>query len=368
MRIFRAVAISIVTFGLAVVIMGSASSQEVRYLEPLDTVFEMGEPGDPVEFFRVSSIEVDSQGTLWVLDSGSSTVHGIGLDGSVVSFGRAGFGPGEFQMAMAIRVDSLVRVYDGLQQRVSVFEKTGEHVLTSRIRQPENLLAMVSIGLPGDQSILVRAGRYAPEHPGHDPRRILMWWGAASGVADTLLARHTGSVGWLATRNTYGVVAAPFGPGGAWALAGDSVLVLADGYENTVKWLRISSRGEPPSTIAIRTLPDTSRVISGDDRNRFIEATLRDNADLRRRSRLRWFLPDRWSAASAVVLDAELRVWVRHALEPMERWSRISHRSTDIESLVLPPGFTLKAVDGDLLIGVSSSDLGVQTIQVLRRR
>ncbi len=56
---------------------------------------------------------------------------------------------------------------------------------------------------------------------------------------------------------------------------------------------------------------------------------------------LRWFLPERWSAASAVVLDAELRVWVRHAQEPVESWSRIDHRSEEVEPLVLPAGFTL---------------------------
>ena len=368
MNIRQALAISIVGFGFDALTIDSTRAQEVPHLERLDTVFEIGKLGDAVEFFRVSSIEVDSEGTLWVLDRGGGVVHGIGLDGSVVSFGRPGFGPGEFQAAMALRVDSLVRVYDGLQRRVSVFEKSGEHVLTRRIGQPEGFVAMVSIGLPGGQSILVRAGRYAPGHPGHDPRQILVLWGGTSRATDTLLARHTGSAGWLEDQDTYGLVRTSFGSGGAWALAGDSVLVLADGYENTVEWLRMSSIGEAPSSIAIKPLPEVSRVISREDRNRYIEEALRDNEHLRKRRSLRWFLPERWSAASAVVLDAELRVWVRHAQAPTERWSRIDHRSENVEPLVLPAGFTLRAVDGDLFIGVSTSDLGVHTVQVLRHR
>ena len=358
---------SALAFGVWSLAAHPLASQERPTFVGFDTIFEMGLPGDPVEFFHIARVKVDADGILWALDNRALLVHKIRLDGTVLSFGGSGSGPGEFIAPVAISVDSVVRVYDGVQQRVSLFDRDGQHLVTTRLEGPTGFMAHVIVQLPNQQAVASRGGRYAPGRPGHDPRELLVWWRLSEPAKpDTLSAYHSGAGAWRTSRDAYGITSTPFGAGGAWAVSGDSILVVADGYEGSIEWFRISPSGERPSSFAIQTISEVSREITKADQGQFIDKAVREEEGIPRGAA--WTFPPRWSVASALLLDESHGAWVRHAEEPTERWSVVRYNLGSGMQLILPEGFALKAVSGDLLVGVLTSPLGLETIQVLRHR
>jgi hypothetical protein len=57
-------------------------------------------------FYKVSGIEVDKNGNIYVLDSGNHRVQKYDLNGNyLVSIGKKGLGPGEFNNPINIQID-----------------------------------------------------------------------------------------------------------------------------------------------------------------------------------------------------------------------------------------------------------------------
>jgi sugar lactone lactonase YvrE len=92
------------------------------------TLGDVAAENETVAFYMPSGIALDSQGNLYILDTGNHRVQKFGPDGRyLASFGRQGQGPGDFAYPDSIDIDGedLVWVSDPNNQRIQVFTPAG---------------------------------------------------------------------------------------------------------------------------------------------------------------------------------------------------------------------------------------------------
>jgi hypothetical protein len=137
---------------------------------------------DDALFVDINDVTTSPSGDIYVLDTGDRAVKVYSPAGRFVRrFGRAGGGPGEFQLPTAIRVDSIVHVSDPAQQRMSYFALDGRHVRTART--PEM----------GERVGVTPAQMSSGPEGGTDLRMVEVLVLAAGGRPDTLLRLHSGA-------------------------------------------------------------------------------------------------------------------------------------------------------------------------------
>ena len=92
-----------------------------------------GEPGSQVgQLYRPSGLAFDGEGNLLVVDSGNNRVQRFSREGKYLArWGSGGGGDGEFNMPWGITVDRLGDVYvaDWLNSRVQKFTPDGEYLM-----------------------------------------------------------------------------------------------------------------------------------------------------------------------------------------------------------------------------------------------
>jgi len=77
-------------------------------------------------FRRVSDIEVDEEGNIYVLDSGECRIQIYDKDGKYLkTIGRKGEGPGEFQRAGRMTLDAKGKLYVNEYKKIIIFEEDG---------------------------------------------------------------------------------------------------------------------------------------------------------------------------------------------------------------------------------------------------
>lgn len=78
-------------------------------------------------FIRVSDIEVDEKGNIYVLDSKECRIQKYDKDGNYLqTIGRKGQGPGEFERAFRMVLDSKGRIYVNEFRKIHIFGENGE--------------------------------------------------------------------------------------------------------------------------------------------------------------------------------------------------------------------------------------------------
>src|SRR5690606_9354796 len=227
----------------------------------LTLVLEIGSDlaDEDAAFYRIADLAVGGAGELYVLDSGNKQVMVFDSTGRrLTAFGREGGGPGEFIRPIRIAVDSVVRVFDAGQYRVSVFARDGSHLETVRLPgiPGHNVTALHRLRV--DHALATTTARFT-RGPDSDPHVTLLAVRLPSTVVDTL-ARHRSSAALWHKRDAqapWGLVVTELGQGGAWALAGDSLLAIADGYAGTVSFFSVSEAGF--DRVAEVRLPDRGR-------------------------------------------------------------------------------------------------------------
>ena len=163
-----------------------------------------------------------------------------------------------------------------------------------------------------------------------------------------------------------GIASTHLGDGGAYAVLGDSVVAVADGYAGTVRWYRVLPNGL--AAFRERQLPSRSRAATAADL-RSIERRLRSGpsgSSLPRR--LVFNAPPRSSIASEALFADDGSLWVRNTPE-----SEAGHVWTVFDSagnisirLRMPPGFDLKDVQGRNLFGFARTSNDAALVQVYR--
>lgn len=78
-------------------------------------------------FIRVWDIEVDEKGNIYVLDSKECRIQKYDRDGNYLqTIGRKGQGPGEFERASRMVLDSKGRIYVNEFRKIHIFDENGE--------------------------------------------------------------------------------------------------------------------------------------------------------------------------------------------------------------------------------------------------
>lgn len=347
------------------------------------------ESGQPeTAFGRVADVAFGPDSAIYVLDSMNDEVRVFGLDGRFLRrFGREGKGPGEFSVPTGLMLTpSEVRVFDPQQQRVVVFTHGGRAVRTFRIpgadlgldvaipmRYGWWLGAKTIISTPREVVSLIHAGAREVARRGPTARRRQHQYVAAfrehGSALDTLLTFDPGAVEYIIPDRGYGFFSG-WGPGGSWAVAGDSLVALVDAYRGRIRVLAVTPDGfRLERSIQIDASP---RPLSNDDWK---------SAEARARNRGRNIPPKVYligppfapQLGQAVFAD-DGTLWIR----------RVSAEGTGPEGLlefvVVPPGgsaktlvnlpvrFGVRAILGDLVLGWSTTPLGVPVVQVIKVR
>lgn len=338
----------------------------------LQRVWEIGRESDPITFMRVVSLAVTRDGEAIVADNQNRMVVRISRDGRFAGHvGRQGQGPGEYQMPAMVRTDSLIRVFDPMQRRVTEFTLTGER------RSTRSLDAIAGLNVsrlwPTKGGML--AGATSPSWvmtgrgpaPGSNPDIIVFQSSDRGGRIDTLLVYHSGAAVFHPRSGSAvsGLAEAAMGPGGAWAMDGDSVVVVADGTSGEVRWIRV---GSPPAVIRRGRINLPVRRTEDRDRSAALSLLRSQGRELPPDPVI--ILPPVWSIATHVVVMADRSVWIRNgnAHDNRNLWTVFDSGGQRL--VQLPAGFHLLAGDREFLYGTMDTALGTQLVgkyRVVRR-
>jgi hypothetical protein len=104
----------------------------------LEEDLSIGKEGDDnYQFYRVRDVEVDNQGNIYVDDMSNYRIQKFDAKGNyLLTFGRKGQGPGEFELPMRVRVDEATgNVYVQDQAfSIEIFDKQGNHLKENRLK------------------------------------------------------------------------------------------------------------------------------------------------------------------------------------------------------------------------------------------
>lgn len=325
---------------------------------------------DDAVFVDINDVTTSPSGDIYVLDTGDRAVKVYSPAGRFVRrFGRAGGGPGEFQLPTAIRVDSIVHVSDPAQQRMSYFAPDGRHVRTTRTPEVGERAVASLLPLRHGRSVGVTPARMSSGPEGEtDLRMVEVLVLGAGGRADTLLRLHSGASSFhpRGASLPFGMFESHAGPGGAHAVLGDSLVATANGYSGEVRWYRADPGGL--SLIRTRQLPSRSRAVTPDDVRR-MERTLR--AQDRPNELPRQLVidpPPRISIATQALFAADGSLWIRNTAgrDHAHVWTVFDPRGEIAYRLSLPAGFDLRHVRGDRLYGITRSQDDAPLVRVYR--
>lgn len=218
--------------------------------------------------------------------------------------------PGKTAVGRATSLASVLdRLYvlDGTDCRVKIFTRSGDHISTfggcgdelgaltrpialeavgNELRVTDASKGTVVYSLMGRYLYTVPGGRavermtplrYGYELGAYAPRPYLLsgslrgnqpWLRHVvlhppSGRDDTLAAIPLDVVGWRTSSGTTTVRPSGFGDGGTFAVSGDSLIAIADGFSGIVRWYELSASGVRQLRTA--KLPEAARPITRED-------------------------------------------------------------------------------------------------------
>lgn len=345
-----------------------AAAPQVR----LERLLSLGgdQAGREAAFADVADIAASPSGEVYVLDAGDKSVRVFSPTGRLVRrFGREGAGPGEFNLPISLRVDSLVAVSDLGQQRMSYFTLEGRHVRTARNQVPGGVSLLRLVPLRHGRmvgvtpaSLGVRPG--GTGHTGSAYSAVVV--AGPGGSLDTLLRPHSGSAIFHPRQGQvpFGTLDTHAGRGGAHAVLGDSILAAADGYTGEVRWYRADRQGL--TLIRTRQLQSRSRPVGADDLRQMERQLYAQYPDLPRRLVIE--PPPRVSIASQAVFAPDGSLWIRNTAGRGHAhvWTVFDAAGEVTLRLSLPAGFDLQHVRGDRLYGVARTANDAPVVQVYR--
>jgi hypothetical protein len=206
-------------------------------------------------------------GRILALDSARRLVTVLSADGQVeAAFGSVGTGSGRLRSATALVVrGTTVHVHDAVAGKWEVFDVTGRHLRTVQANLPDRSLDRV-LPMRGGTTLIERSpsvptavrGEPAPEsllrHIGiRTPAARSEQWLFSIRIDRVFLIAAPPAPAFISsarsgfrrpTLQTAGAPVVPrFGAGGAWAVAGDSMIAHVDGYTGAVVWYSIDASG-----------------------------------------------------------------------------------------------------------------------------
>lgn len=341
-------------------------------------------------FGYVADARLAPTGEVYVLDSQGGIVRVYDVDGKHLrSFGRSGDGPGEFRFATRLQIDSQeITVFDPRQDRYSRFRLDGTHVETARnpphppgidyvlpLRYGLWFGATTSRMTVSGVERLFESSRAEVIRRTPEFRRANQWVAGTFTDATSLdtIASYDNGVVWMVMpsgpRGFEPVTSEPWGRGGCFAVAGDSMVATVDAYRGNVRIFTVTTGG-----VVLRKagrLPVMPQELTESDWRSAATAALRDRP-LAESTHV--VGPPFIARLGTCLFDDSGALWVARATPvepnaPQERsYLVIPSGDGRQRSVVVPSGFALLDVRGDLLLGRRTGEFGTHLVEVLRIR
>jgi len=356
--------------------LGSDGVEHVTTEAEFEIAFQIPAAGESEPAFHsITSVALVPGGSeVVVSDDFNRSVRIFERNGTLVQeLGRAGEGPGEFGgiPRRVTVVGDEVRVQDRSTRRILRFGLDGAVI--------GEVASRGEISSWGGDSQL-----HTPEYLIQGAQMLVTW--ATGGprtnlllsqdgqVAELLHVFPTGTLWWFHSQRpergnpVIGVNSA--GPGGAWAVAGDSLYVFADGYGGIVGWYRLGAGGvERSCQRDLGWEPEPFSVQRSEVVRHVAEQRGMPTADIHD-----VFVPEfvgRLSTTGLTIApngDAWLRLRAANEDErQLEMLVVPCDESRAVRHLRLPRGFLLHDVRDDLLVGVHVDEVtDVRTIRGYR--
>jgi len=308
---------------------------------PLEAIPVAAPAADTVAWYQVTELAWLAEDAFVALNRGTMELVWVELDGAVRRIGGEGEGPGEFRMPIGVSVgpDGRVHVIDRRNRTWSVFDRQGALVSTEALDNLPPISYVRQAGIRGDErAIVAEAGFAFPRgaqgiyddsltffvvHRSGEPldTAFNVFWLQHDRQPD-----RTSAV-WPAASTDYAV-----GPDAIFAAPGNSSDIQRRAVDGTLEGLI-----RFPEAVAV--WPPTAP-----EGQLFVQRLL--------------------------VADDEGRLWTHRFADPAdaaeERWVVVDPIGERLVGVVmLPEGFTLRAVRGNRLIGVLRDELDVEHVRVL---
>jgi hypothetical protein len=341
-------------------------------LEPLPLASIGNGMGDPaLELHDVTGVLLLDDGAIVVANTGTHEVRLYSPDGrTLASAGRAGEGPGEFmgEIQLARMPGDSILAFDWMLRRATVLDRRGEVSRTIDLRHLDPNVDLR--GVTSDCTLILSL------------RHLRL----SEGVnADSVVFVRTDSRGapidWLGWARLSRVVLRffdgppvvdelPFGPQGHAAATTDGLIVV-DG--ETPEFVVRSDGGDAVTIVRWDAPPPT---LTQGTIDRFIDWDLSiERAHVPRATREQWLqsieFPATSPATASLVVDAAAgRVFIEQWRPPWApgdaAWLVFASDGRLTARLVVPDGFDLRAVSGDLVVGLEHDALDVEHVRVYR--
>ncbi len=318
-------------------------------------------------FARIGAVVVNDLG-VWVSDPGHNHVLRFDAAGRLLTeFGREGNGPGEFLSPGIVRIDSILTVGDFRQGRYVRFSLDGSHLETVRAQHfadpggGEKPLTD-AVPLNGGFTVGMIPANYRISFSRdvvYDLRNHVVLVSTAGESADTLLSFRGRGAGWK-TAVTGAVQTTHFGAAGAWAVLGDTAVVLADGVAGRLTIVSPEAGlvradtldlGFAGRSVTERDLDD----LEEDIRERFASRDLPREMEID--------APEYWSVATRLIPAGDHVFWLRQGVDDERgHWVVVDIEAMQKWVVILPDRFRLTSVYGGLLYGVTRDELDVPSV------
>lgn len=368
---------------------GISIAENFGRAESIPTYAEVGEPSltigsvdgeEAYSFTRIVDVRELRDGTIVVADAGTGELKVFDQAGAHLgTLGGSGDGPGEFGFMGGITgiAGDTIWVLDRRAQRMTAFAAWGE-LLETRTFGSEYWQAL-------NQAFLLPDGNWIGVSHWYATRDGMMPEKDLGLTRDTIVVRRLDPGGALLdtiavvpnqesveeisrSGNMVGIRRSfrPFGKNTFVAVSGtDLVIGSNDRFEFSVRELTEGSK------TLVRAL-ELQKKVEGDDRDRLFESYMkrgRGDEEKRRASLEELFdiapLPEMRPAYTAIVRDADGKIWVReHRLNPerIATWYVFRPSGELVGTVRVPPGLVVYEVGRDYVLGSLKDEFDVPSV------
>jgi hypothetical protein len=333
----------------------------------LREVARLGAVGGDVFFEEVYAAAISPSGVVAVLDRDAKRVALMDVEGDGVRWiGRAGQGPGEFDLPLDVFFREDTVFVGEARGRLTAFRKSG--TLLGTLPKPPSLSSAINWWRPlrhevivGYEGAVVSPAKWPPDMP-----QYTVVLDDVAGLREVA----SGETGHVMVR-VGGDVPHPV-PGGlpaqlAVTVLGDSAVVVVDGFEGRVSIFTVDESGAMDLAQEV-ALPVQGGVYGGEDVDRWRRAALDFRGEVRPLSDVEVALPQMSSPYRSAIADDTGTVWLHQAPPGTEAGggALIPVRSTGVGTNVdLPTGFVPLAVGGGRVVGYVTDHYDAQVVVVL---